>query len=249
MPQYKATIMLNSFKQFPNLISEVSEKIDGPMGLSYQVDQDKKIKKRRQGFLKKFNVDIKKLVTANLVHGNNVAIVDINNAGTVIRDTDALITNNKDIFLSVTVADCLPIFYFDPVQKVAALAHAGWKGVVGEIAGKVVHTMEKKFTSNPSNILVGIGPHIYAEHYEVKADVADQFAQYDNDVIIQRNELTFLDLAKALTIQLQVAGVGKYHIEISDDCTYSLDNQYYSYRRDKPKKLETMLVFFGMRDH
>lgn len=178
---------LSIFDAFPNIVGGVSTKADGPMGLARQVEKDKAIREQREKFLKKFDVGIGQVVTASLVHGNTIAIVETRDAGTVIPDADALITKSKNIFLSITVADCLPIFYFDPVQQVIALAHAGWRGVLSEIAEKVVRKMTE-LGSNPVDILVGIGPHICVEHYDVKPDVADQFAKYGGDVIIQRQK-------------------------------------------------------------
>jgi polyphenol oxidase len=238
--------MFSIYYNYNEVMVAVSTKRDGPMGLARQVEKDKAIREQREKYLMKFSVGIEQVATASLVHGNTVAIVRTRDAGRVIPDVDALTTKDKNIFLSITVADCLPIFYFDPVKKIVALAHAGWRGVLSEISRKVVRTMTE-LGSNPGDILVGIGPHICAEHYEVKTDMADQFAKYGGGVIIQRQGLIFLDLAKAVTAQLLGSGIRPSNIEISNDCTFSLNNQYYSYRRDKPENLETMLAIFGMR--
>jgi len=238
---------MDIFKHFPEIITGTSTKNDGSMGLSWKVAEDNNIKERRVKFLDNFGIGIGQLVTASLMHGDHVAVVGADDSGKVIPDTDALIIKSKNIFLSITVADCLPIFYFDPVHQIIALAHAGWRGAMLNIAGNVVQTMKKKFGCNPAEILVGVGPHICGEHYEVQSDVASKFDKYGSEVVVSRDGRVFLDLAKAVSIQLLNRGVIEKHIEISKECTWELIKKYYSFRRDKPDKLETILAFIGLR--
>ncbi len=239
--------MFKLFKKYPYLLTGISTKDDSAMGLSYQIESDTGIKGRRVKYFGKYGIDISRLITAGLVHSDQVVVVDTGQAGTVVRGTDALITKRNNLFLSVTVADCLPIFFFDPVKKIVALAHAGWRGVLKEIVRKTVRTMKSEFGSNPADILVGIGPHICADHYEVKAEVSRGFTQYGESVLLQRDGKTCLDLAIAAQVQLQAEGIAQESIEISEECTFNLDNKYFSYRRDRPENLETMLAFIGIR--
>ena len=229
---------------FSNLVAAVSIKADGPMGLSYEIQDKAEIRNRRERFLKKFGVGLNQLVSGKLVHGNTVTVVKKNNAGSVIQDSDGLVTGDKNIFLSITIADCLPIFYFDPVHEAVGLAHAGWRGITKEIPVKVVEVMRENFGSEPKDLIAGVGPHICAQHYEVKSDVSSQFQKYEGGVLEREGKL-FLDLGRAVKSQLLSQGVKEENIEISPECTFELKDTYYSARRDKPENLETMMTVIG----
>lgn len=220
------------FQKFPNLVTAISSKID---------DLD------RTAFLNKHGIDSKQVVRANLVHGNNVSVVNNKDISTVVQETDGLITNTKNIFLAITVADCLPIFYFDSNKQVIALTHAGWRGVLKAIPAITVQKMEKAFHCNSADIFVGIGPHICGQYYEVKSDVSQKFSNYGDRVVIQKNGLQFLDLAEAVRIQLIQQGINEKNIEVSSDCTFEQKDKYFSYRRDKSKKLKTMITVIGLK--
>ncbi|MDD5731670.1 MAG: polyphenol oxidase family protein, partial [Patescibacteria group bacterium] len=76
----------------------------------------------------------------------------------MIPNTDALATNQKSVYLAVYTADCLPVFIYDPIEKVIAIAHAGWKGVLNKIVIKAIEKMEKEFGSNRKDVLISVGP-------------------------------------------------------------------------------------------
>ena len=181
-----------------------------------------------------------------MAHGKNLAVVGENNYGSLVPETDGLLTNKKNTYLAITVADCLPIFIFDPVKKVISLVHAGWRGVAGKIAHAAVELMKKNYGSQASDILAGIGPHICPGHYEVKGDVAEKFTGYGDRVCIAHEGKTYLNMAKAVKIQLFGCGLTEENIEVSPECTYEHPDKYFSFRRDRPKHLETMLAVFGL---
>ena len=89
--------------------------------------------------------------------------------------TDGLITNQKNIILSTTNADCILLLFFDPVKKVIANTHSGWKGTIQRIAVKTVEKMIKEFECNPKDIICCICPSIRKCHFEVEKDVKDMF--------------------------------------------------------------------------
>lgn len=217
-----------------NIVLGLSEKKDGPMKFSLE---------NRDSYLSVKNLRGRIVVSAGLVHGNNVVVIDNDMKSGQVPNCDALITNDPRYLLTLTVADCLPIYFYDKRNKVIALAHAGWRGVAANLASEVVKVFKNNYHSEPENILVFIGPHIKDCHFEVKSDVASQFNVSD---IIIRDGKTYLNLSSIVLNQLLTAGIPNANISVSEECTACVTDKYYSYRRDNPKELETMLAYIGL---
>lgn len=207
------------------LIVALSEKKDGTM---------RSVEKNRQKFLGKLGVDVNSVIRADLVQGNNVKVVSSQEAGKIIERTDGLLTADKNLFLTITVADCLPIFIYDPEKGVVGLIHGGWRNLAKNILTKAVENLSK-------STLVGIGPGISQCHFEVKEDVLIEFKPYLKHT--QRDN--FLDLKKIAKIQLIHSGLKEKNIEISPECTFCLKDKYFSFRRDKFREVKTMLAVIG----
>lgn len=199
---------------------------------------------KRLLFFKNKNLGKKIIISAELVNSNRVAIIDNLNKNKVIADCDALITSDSRYLLTVTAADCLPIYFYDRNKKVVAIAHAGWRGVLLEIAKEVIGQFTGHYGSALKDIDIFLGPHIRACHFEVQEDVACQFKNADS---IVRAGKKYLDLSKIIKEQLLGLGIPKNNISISQECTYCLSNKYYSFRRDKPKKLKMMVAYLGLK--
>lgn len=223
------------FNDLQNLYLGISKKQDASMKNDF---------KNRLSFFKNKGFDDKVIISANLVHKDRVVIVDELKENEDILACDALITNNKKQLLSLTVADCLPIYFYDQEKQVIALAHAGWRGVLAGIAKGVVDKFINHYQSKPENILVFIGPHIQKCHFEVKDDVFSQFAE---KYLVRREDKIYIDLSQVVFDQLLSSGLSSWNIKISDDCTFCLDKDYFSYRRDKPEELETMIAYLGLK--
>ena len=223
------------FTDNQNLYLGISEKKDGPM---------KDSPKNRLLFFKNLNLDNKIIVSAGLVHKNKVLIVNNINKSQPIPNCDALITDQNKYLLTITVADCLPIYFYDKKKKVIALAHAGWRGLVAEIVKKVVERLINHYHSDLNDLEIFVGPHLQACHFEVKDDVARQFKAPD---LIRNNKKIYINLSRVAKNQLIQAGVPDANINISHECAYCLDNKYFSYRRDKLEKLETMIAYLGLK--
>ena len=123
---------------------------------------------------------------AEQVHGNEVTVVSLQEKGmgrasreTAIQAKDGFITNEKGIVLCAQFADCVPLFFYDPVKRVAGLAHAGWKGTVLNISMATISLMTHTFGSQATDIRAAIGPSIGACCYEVDETVANRV----NDVL------------------------------------------------------------------
>src|SRR5688572_26406303 len=135
----------------------------------------------------------------HLVHGVGIVFADSpRSLNTPPQKADILFTDNSDVSLFMRYADCVPLLFHDPKQNVIGLAHAGWMGTVKGVAEISIKAMIKKYNSQPENIIVGIGPSISVDHYEIGEDVARQFREKyedDSEKILQiRNEKLYLDL-------------------------------------------------------
>ena len=140
------------------------------------------------------DTDMKKLVKTNQEHTKEVKIVQkkVNEEKPDFnleeyRSTDGLITNKKNIILSTTNADCILLLFFDPVKKVIANIHSGWKGTIQRISVMTVRKMVKEFQCNPEDIICCICPSIRACHFEVEKDVKKQFEQEFKDLNPKKN--------------------------------------------------------------
>jgi YfiH family protein len=171
------------------------------------------------------------LIQMRQVHGSNIVHVDKNDAGRIMENCDALISNDSKVTLSVHVADCLPISVVDKKSRSFGVIHAGWRGLEKEIIVKTIQKMVKEFSAGPSGFEVSIGPHICRKHYEVKSDVSSKFTKYP-DSVSQKNGKKFLDLAKIAEFQLLSVGIRKENIKIDKRCTFE-DLSLPSFRRDK----------------
>ena len=222
-----------NFTDHHNLYLGLSTKKDGPMKNSLA---------NRLLFFKNNNLDTKIIVSAGLVHQNKVVSVDNISKSQIITGCDALITNQDKYLLTITVADCLPIYFYDQNKKVVALAHAGWRGVISEIAKEVINKFIAYYHSDPGDIEVFIGPHLKDCHFEVKTDVASQFKISDS---ASRNGKIYINLAQVIKDQLLSLGV--ISVKVSQECTHCLSNKYFSFRRDKPPEPETMIAYLGLK--
>jgi YfiH family protein len=139
------------------------------------------------------------------------------------------------------VADCFPVYFFDPVSNTVGLAHSGWRGTVGNIAGEMV----KAIAAKSADVIAGIGPGIQVCHFEIKDDILSEFVKYPEAIINSEGKF-FVDLPKIISRQLIEAGLKSQNIESSGECTFCLKEKYFSFRRDKPKNVEAMVAYIGL---
>lgn len=214
------------------------------LGLSRRLDGSMKDQPlNRHLFLQKQKLDSKIILAPELVHGNKIVSTHKLQRTQTLLGCDALITNNPKQVLTITVADCLPVYFYDSKNKVIALAHAGWRGLIDNILVNVINSFNNDYQSAPENIYVFIGPHIKTCHFEVKTDVANLFP---SSIQTKQQKKIYLDLGLFAKLQLLDLGVLPANIEVSPECTYCLSNKYFSYRRDKAQGLKTMLAYIGL---
>lgn len=191
---------------------------------------------------KAIGVRCEDMVLSRQTHTTNIRSVTAEDRGKgIVRerdydDVDGLVTNVPGICLVTSYADCVPLFFVDPVKRVIGLSHSGWRGTVGKIGKKTVERMTVEFGSNPSDILAAVGPSVCRACYEVSEDVAEQFMasfeqQYWDDLFDKkRNGKYQLDLWKANELIFQEAGILPEHIAVTNVCTKCNSNILYSHR-------------------
>ncbi len=152
-----------------------------------------------------------------------------------LPEADGLITNCIGVPLAVFYADCTPILILDPVQRVVAAIHSGWRGTVQKIAQRAVFTMQRQFGSKPADILVAMGPSIKQCHFEVGEDVYLDFLLHFGSAVerhSRRKGDTYYIDTDALNLEsLLQAGVLETHISVCPLCTYCEEELFFSYRR------------------
>jgi hypothetical protein len=177
--------------------------------------------------LKAAEIEPKNLYAARQVHDIKVAYVDGENGddyivGRYFEQTDGLITDKKNIALLIKFADCTPIVLYDPVEKVQAVVHSGWRGTVDKISHVAILKMVEEFGSKKENILAYVGPSIAQENYEVGPEVYAAFSeQADRELYFKEaGEKYLLDMARANYELLLEMGILEENIEVEPETTY-----------------------------
>ena len=183
-------------------------------------DRPESIEENVRRFCGAMGIRRERIAFTKQVHGDRVQAV---HASGVVVDTDALITDTPGLILAVQVADCVPVFLFDPVRKAAGIAHAGWKGSVLGIAAKAILSMSESFGSRPENLQACIGPSIGPCCYEVGAEMVERFPpEYLNG--------NKLDLWRYNLDLLIRTGIQSANATVSGLCTRCQTDWFFSHR-------------------
>ncbi len=149
-----------------------------------------------------------------------------------LPECDALITNEPQVVLMVSTADCTPILFHDPVTGAVGAAHAGWRGTASAIGAKTVEAMCREFGCRAENIRAAIGPNIGFCCFETDSDVPDAmvkaFGDEVREFIRSAGDKYYVNLKEINALILRRAGVK--HIDISTDCTKCQPRRFWSHR-------------------
>ena len=155
-------------------------------------------------------------------------------------DVDGLITEVPGIVLVCMFADCVPLYFVDPVKRVIGLAHSGWKGTLHRMGAHMVQAMRDTFGSDPADLVAAIGPSICRDCYEVSEDVATGFAeQFDGTDVVTEGRIPGkyqLDLWLANRLILEQAGIPRTQISVTDICTCHNPAYLFSHRASNGKR-------------
>lgn len=202
-------------------------------------DSPHNVEGNRSLLTRAFGISQERLVTVRQNHGSDLLVIDAPNddlshfAGV---EADGIITNQTGIMIGVTVADCVPILLYDPIRKVVAAVHAGWKGTAAAIVARAVQGMQSVFGSAQAGIKAAIGPCINPCCYQVDQPVKDGFkGQPELWQAVSEPDTTDtwrLDLALANRMQLEDAGLFPANIQTVGNCVCCQKDFFFSYRRD-----------------
>lgn len=177
-------------------------------------------------------LDTKRVITPVQTHSDHVEIVDNRDE---YPDTDGLIVTEADTAIYLRFADCTPLIFYDKVNKIGAISHAGWRGTATKIGVKTIEKMGINFGTKPKNIIALIGPAISVCCYEVSEDVQDTLlatVQNTDGLYQNRN----VDLKKINARQLEEAGIELNNTDICPFCTSCNNDLFYSYRKENGTK-------------
>jgi YfiH family protein len=218
------------------------------LNVSYRVGDDAKVVSQNVCDMKQaVGIHDGRIITMKQVHGDHIIEVknrNVKEAG----EADGMVTQEKGAFLGVLTADCVPILFVAPEQKIVAAAHAGWRGTLEGIAAKMVKFFLDAHSLLPSEIEVALGPSINACCYEVKKDVAEPLIEtwggLAESCLQTRDHKIYLNLRSLNQVILQRAGVSESRIFQVGPCTSCAADEFFSYRREH-KETGRQMSFIG----
>ncbi len=181
----------------------------------------------RESFLKELSSGDHEIAAVELIHSQTVFAVESPEEIFECQG-DGIITRNKSIVPVVTVADCMPIYIYDPVSEVFGMLHSGWKGT--GIVRNAIELAEKKYGSRREDFCVVMGPHIHKCCYSVGEERAQYFrVNFTPDCVEEKKMSTLvrasgdneyrLSLAQANLSILKELGLDENSIVTYSDCT------------------------------
>ena len=246
-PLLKKTGIVNH--GFSTRIGGVSEGIFSSMNLSFSRGDDEAcVRENFKRMAETIGVEPNSLVFAAQTHTTNVRKVTAEDKGKGIvypldyQDVDGLITNESGICLTTFYADCVPLFFIDPVHKAIGLSHSGWRGTVGKMGQETLRRMREEYGTDAKDVIAAVGPSICQDCYEVSEDVIEKFKKafdeiYWGELFYQKENNKYqLNLWKANEIILLEAGVPKENIAVTNVCTNCNSDVLFSHRATKGER-------------
>jgi YfiH family protein len=197
----------------------------------------------RVDFCRILGIEAAEVVACQQVHGTGVMRVGRAQAGkgmfsyhSSLPNIDAMITDEPRLGLLTFYADCIPVYFLDPVRRAIGIAHCGWKGTMGRLAGHTASAMQDAFGSEIADIQAFIGPGIGGCCYDIGEELAErvkvEFSAYFNDIIENKRPGYRWDLALNNRLILEEVGVLPDNILSCDLCTACLTEYFFSYRAE-----------------
>lgn len=245
---------------FSTRLGGVSEGCYSSLNLSFtRGDREEAVRENFRRMGNALGVRCEDMVFTQQTHTTNVRVVTDQDRGMgIVRprsyaDVDGLVTNVPGICLVTFFADCVPLYFLDPVKKVIGLSHSGWRGTVGKIGRRTVELMQEQYGCSPADILAAVGPSICQDCYEVSEDVIVQFrehfAEKDWPELFYKKEngKYQLDLWKANELVFLEAGIHKEHIAVTNLCTHCNSDILYSHRTTGDKR-GNLCAFLALKE-
>lgn len=221
-------------------------------GSNFDIRDNDQITENLNYFASILNIRPSLFYTAHQTHTNNIKYADgvsgINKPyGKMFEETDGLITDRDDVALVIKFADCTPVVLYDPIKKVQAVVHSGWRGTVKKISAKAINMMVTDFNCNINDILCFIGPSIDQNNYEVGSEVYDAFKDFEyRDTFFQpfgeKYKLSMIDANLSILIECKIP---LNNIEVCRISTFDTP-ELNSARRDKDNyKLNSIITMIS----
>ncbi len=234
---------------FSTRIGGVSQGVCSTMNLSFtRGDDENAVRENYRRMAKALRVEEDSFVFSQQTHATNVRKVTLDDKGKGLckpldyQDVDGLITNVPGITLTTFYADCVPLFFVDPVRRAIGLSHSGWRGTVGKMGMVTLRAMQEEYGTNPNDVIAAIGPSICQDCYEVSEDVICEFQgafdkKYWDELYYQKENGKYqLNLWKANEIVLTEAGILKENMAVTNLCTCCNADVLFSHRASQGKR-------------
>lgn len=244
-------IKIPSLSIFPELIHGFTTRFGGvstneytSLNLNYNKnDYPNNVRKNFEILGKKLGVGLDKMVLSHQVHDKNILHVNKSHGGMgIIRkrdysNIDALVTDEANLLLITHYADCVPLYFYDPVKKVIALVHSGWKGTLLNIGVETLKELKGIYGCNMSDVHVAFGPHIQSCCFEVDSDVADMFHKTfscaKRFTCLKENNKWHIDLKRIIMYNLLENGILESNVSGCQICTKCYKDVFFSHRGSK----------------
>ena len=202
-------------------------------------DQASLVEANRAAVARGFGLEPHLFLTVKQVHGSQILVIDQPNPEVSHFqrvESDAIITNQRNLLIGILVADCFPVILYDRKKHIAAAIHLGWRGVAAGLLGQTIKGMREVFGSRTEDLSAAIGPGIGAHNYEVDRPIRDAFRQGAGQWEQIASEVRLghwqLDLQKSLVLQVKASGIDPTALELVRECTCCHKEMFFSYRRD-----------------
>ena len=233
---------------FTTRLGGVSKGVCASLNLSFsRGDNPEAVLENYRRVAEVFGKGIEDFICTDQTHTTTVLRVGKEEAGFGVTkerpytDVDGLITDEPGVILSTFYADCVPLYFVDPVHKAIGLSHSGWRGTVGRMGQKTLEAMKEAFGTNPADVYAAIGPSICRECYEISENVAEHFYKefegHGDEILINKGNGKYqLDLWKTNEIVMLEAGILPEHLVVTNICTCCNSEVLFSHRASQGKR-------------
>lgn len=255
-----------AFDKMPEIIHGFSTRLGGiskgiysSMNLSFtRGDDEEAVRENYRRIASAIGFSVEDIVTSDQTHTANVRVIKEEDRGNGItkprpyKDVDGMITNVPGIVLATFYADCVPLYFVDPVHKAIGLSHSGWRGTAAKIGKVTAEKMAETYGTKPEELFVAVGPSICQDCYEVSEDVTEEFKKtfqeehWEKLFYKKENGKYQLNLWEANRIIFLEAGIPKEHISMPNLCTCCNPKFLFSHRASKGKR-GNLGAFLGIR--
>ena len=222
-----------------------SEKKDGNVDVRFSSQQE--VAGNLSAICRARNLDPRFLIQAQQIHATSVKKVGAADRGKTISGADALITDDPGVCLMLRVADCIPIYLFDPLNRAIGIAHSGWRGSIGKIILVTIMNMNTQFGSNPNDLLIALGPSLLDRCQSLREEpLQAKLPEWRQFIKKQDSEYT-VDLPGFVKKTAVLAGVKEENVFLSTVCT-AMQESLFSHARStetgEPSGRFAALIYF-----